>query len=645
MPSSSTEKVLSIEYIEDGYNTVNTNGLQTEAELFERNYLEFTFSFDFFQNQNNQKKVKPSQTKNYAFETRNRIQRERFVSGEYSVNELSSVDPFLPTTQLARETSVVQEEIANSSEGNQPILQIDYGDPLFDSETLISSGLAHLIADTHNQTLLNNLENSRFYNQAVTLVHNDLACKLNNALDNKSISDINANNCIPSIGDISNVTDESIEVHVNNVEVLNKLSKYTKILETAEKISEKDYKVFFTGEQNQDDLNTFTNTPVYNTASTLRKKIKTNLEKQNKNPLSFTVALSSEDFLSKVQETRPEDEVLSDLRTTVLDITKNPGSEKALIENIVGSTEELLNPLTYQSKIEGDHWLRKNLRAALKQRLLDTKSTNDQAQVPVPAHDFKEKVNFAEPVDINYSHGLDNYLQTLEERVHNKISECPSADLYHMPAKEYNKAYSTCHKVKIKELNQRYPTLTSREKFMVYHAELASLSDQDNLNSLLENKLSTPLYLEDRYDGKILRNTVVGQNIQKNLNLSADLARKVAGERGAFIKTLAEFCSPDCANVLENIQDRHESFVKLRFNEIKEFTHELSPEDEKRLLQPESLTHKLFKKHLESGSKFSSVKEMPQDLVDDVLYKHAEFIGLTDVGNRLPEPLRVLTLK
>ncbi len=214
-----------------------------------------------------------------------------------------------------------------------------------------------------------------------------------------------------------------------------------------------------------------------------------------------------------------------------------------------------------------------------------------------------------------------------------------------MPAEKYNKAYSTSHQIKIKELTGRYPTLTSREKYMVYHAELASLSDQENLNSLLENQLSAPLSLEDRFDGKILRNTVVGQNIQKNLNLSADLARKVASERGAFIKTLAEFCSPDCAKVLENIQERHQSFIKLRFSEIKEFTHELSPEDEKRLLQPESLTHKLFEKHLESGSKFSSINYLPYELVDDVLYKQAKILGLTDVGNKLPSPSRLITLQ
>ena len=150
--------------------------------------------------------------------------------------------------------SDVQYEIDNSSKENQPILQIDSGDPLIDSETLVASGLANLIANAHNQTLLNNLTNSPFYNEAAALVHNDLASKLNIALDNnhisdinENISDINYNKSIPSISEISNISEQSIEVHVNNLEVLNKLSEYITILESANNISEKnyDYKVFF----------------------------------------------------------------------------------------------------------------------------------------------------------------------------------------------------------------------------------------------------------------------------------------------------------------------------------------------------------------------------------------------------------------
>ncbi len=320
--------------------------------------------------------------------------------------------------------SDVQDEIDNSSEGNQPILQIDCGDPRIDSENLVASCLANLIANAHNQTLLNNLTKSRYYNDASALIHNDLASKLNIALENNSISGIKDNNSISSISEISNISEQYIEVHVNNVEVLNKLSEYIKILESANNISEKDYKVSFTGENNEKDLNTFTNNPIYNRAPILRSKIKKNLENQNNNPLSFTVALSSEDVLSKVQQTHSENQVISHLSATILDITENQGSEKTLIDNLIGSTDKPLKPLTYESQIDGDHWLRKNSRAALKQRLLDTKPSNDQArcvELPIPVHVAKETVNFAEPEDINYSQGLDTYLNTIEKRVHEGI--------------------------------------------------------------------------------------------------------------------------------------------------------------------------------------------------------------------------------
>ena len=66
------------------------------------------------------------------------------------------------------------------------------------------------------------------------LIYDNIAEKLNTAVDNNTIS---------------SVDNQDFEVYMNNTEVLNKLSKYVKILETAEKISGKEYKVFFTGEK------------------------------------------------------------------------------------------------------------------------------------------------------------------------------------------------------------------------------------------------------------------------------------------------------------------------------------------------------------------------------------------------------------
>lgn len=568
IPTSRVEIVQSVEETPP-----NANVFQTEADFYNATFnWGVSFEFTYSKDPNSTKvKVKPSETQNYAFQTRNRIQKERyFPKGDVldTQKESLSIDPFLPTHQLFREMSNVKQEFCDPIQANQPILEIPPENLALDSENLVVSGLANLIANAHNTGLLNKLLESPHYNQAASLVHDNIASELNLELEKNTSSSANTQN---------------FEIYMNNTEILNKLSEYVKILETAENISEKEYKVHFTGDKNDTDLNSFGNNPIYSRAQGLRNKIKRNLENQNDNPLSFTVALTSENILSKVQAIEPEKNVMSTLTSTVLDLTEKQNSEKNIIEGLVGSTEESVRPLTYESRIDGDHWLRKNLRAALKQRLLTTKASNDQArsvELPIPAHVAKETVDFAEPDNINYSNGLEIFLKTMEGRVHDKINNCSPSQLYNMPAEAYNKAYSTSHQVKLKELNERYPTLTSREKYMVFHAELALLSDQENLDSFLENQLSPPVSLEDQFNGKVLRNTIVGQNIKKNLNLSADAVRKVAGERGAFIKTLAEFCSPNGAKVLQNIKSRHECFVKLRFSEIAEFTHDLSLAEE-----------------------------------------------------------------
>ena len=410
--------------------------------------------------------------------------------------------------------------------------------------------LSQTLIIKNNKKLLSELIEYLYFNEAASLVHQEIADNLNMEIDENTLSRFDTQNL------------EVYKVYMTNTKTLNKLSEYVKSLETAHYLSEAGYKVSFTGAINEKDLNSFGNNIIYCRAPGLRNKIKKNVENQNNNPLSFsfTVALSSDDILSKVQVVESEKSVISALTETVFNITEKQNSEKDIIQGLVGSTEQLLKPLTYESRIDGDHWLRKNIRTPLKQRLLNTKAGKDQGrcvEVPIPTHIAKETVNFAEPEDINYGKGLDTFLNTLEKRVHDKINNCSSSQLYNVAPEIYNKAYSFSHQRRLKELNQRYPTLTSREKYMVYHAELAFLSDQESLDSLLENQLSPPFFLEDQFNVKLLRNTVVGQNIQKSINLSADVASKVAGERGAFIKTLAEFCSPDGGKELQNIKDRH----------------------------------------------------------------------------------------
>ena len=114
----------------------------------------------------------------------------------------------------------------------------------------------------------------------------------------------------------------------------------------------------------------------------------------------------------------------------------------------------------------------------------------------------------------------------------------------YVSVEKYQEAYTECFDAKVLEMCEKFPDYTEREKLMIYHAHVARIADQQDLENFQENHIST----------STLKKSVLGPDVQININLCADLLRRNAPQRGSFIKTLAEFCSPECAEVINSIQ-------------------------------------------------------------------------------------------
>ncbi len=100
---------------------------QTEADLYDATFgWGLTFEFTYYKDPDSTKvKVKPSEIQSYAFQTRKRIQKERYIpkgEGQDVQKEFISIAPFLPTHQLFREMSQIEQKICDSNQDNKPIL-------------------------------------------------------------------------------------------------------------------------------------------------------------------------------------------------------------------------------------------------------------------------------------------------------------------------------------------------------------------------------------------------------------------------------------------------------------------------------------------------------------------------------------------
>jgi hypothetical protein len=258
--------------------------------------------------------------------------------------------------------------------------------------------------------------------------------------------------------------------------------------------------------------------------------------------------------------------------------------------------------------------------------LLHTDAKRDKSlsvELPIELHKLKEKfTNFQEPTNFSYSHGLTEFLTEVINSIYEVLKNTTPSQRRYVSMEKYQTAYSVCFKAKIQEMKHRYPQFTEREKLMVYHAQVACIADQHDLEKFLENLIST----------FTLEKGVLGIYFKENQTSAAEVLKLNALQRGSFIKTLAEVCSPECAAVLASIQEQHKYLVQSNFVQIDAITHPLSERGE--LFNPISITKDLFPNSYNTES--GKVESLNQQEIDQVLYAQSCYMGFTNIGNGLP---------
>lgn len=376
------------------------------------------------------------------------------------------------------------------------------------------------------------------------------------------------------------------------------------------------------------------------------------MEKLNNNLPTFTRAVSSEDVLNIVQQKYVSQESLTALTGVVQEIDEKPNIKTEVVKEFLGETTKTVKTLTYNGSIDCDHWLRQYFRTVFGQRLLHTSAKNDCArgvELPPGVHVQKERMSFREPLEnFNYTNGIYEFLDILENRTHEIFDNCTPSDLQNVPSKYYKRGYTQCHQEITSYLNKEYSELTSVEKFMVFHAKVCHLSNEVNIENFLENQCSPLFPLDDKFDDKMLRESVVGQALIKNTNLTADFTRQIVEKRGAFVNTLIEISSPECRKILTNLQESHKLFLQWRFDEIGNLSHKLTSVENQNLLSPKSLTFDQLSNFVENTfdhTQYRSLRDWPTEIIHQALYKYANHLGLTDIGGGLPTHIKILNLQ
>ena len=144
----------------------------------------------------------------------------------------------------------------------------------------------------------------------------------------------------------------------------------------------------------------------------------------------------------------PEENRLSTFTKVVNDIRNKPYWKEAILENLVGDQKTIIDSITYGDKHEADHFLRKYLRTAFGQRLLNTDSKNDKAlsvELPQVLHNLKEKfTNFREPAEFTYNDGLTKFLKEILSTIHEGLTNTTPAQRRYVSVKTYQAAYTEC---------------------------------------------------------------------------------------------------------------------------------------------------------------------------------------------------------
>ena len=135
--------------------------------------------------------------------------------------------------------------------------------------------------------------------------------------------------------------------------------------------------------------------------------VKKEIAKENKDLPTYIVAFAPEEILDKfpTDNTQLLAKKLYEVTSKVKDGSQS--KEKAeILDQYLGSNANIIRkiePVTYESEIDGDHPINKHLREGFQQRYLPTRANEDSAKcvdLPIKMHSTKTtNVDFAEPKD------------------------------------------------------------------------------------------------------------------------------------------------------------------------------------------------------------------------------------------------------
>lgn len=165
------------------------------------------------------------------------------------------------------------------------------------------------------------------------------------------------------------------------------------------------------------------------------------------------------------------------------------------MNDLLKPEKKAVETLTRTSAIDADHSLRKEVRTALGQRLLNTDLKDDKAmsvELPVKLHNLKESfTNFREAENFSYDKGLNEFLKGILKSIHEGLDNCSPEQLHYIPVEDYKEAYTECFDAKIKEMDERYSNISERERFIIYHAQIVRNADQQDLDTFIRNHMGT----------------------------------------------------------------------------------------------------------------------------------------------------------
>lgn len=238
--------------------------------------------------------LRPSETVYYAFSTRNRIQR-----GD------SKSDPFLPRNQLGRdilgeETKQLEHRISEAvSVENE---NLETAEDLKQITNTAVYGLAEMVANGYNKNLLNEYSRSPYFNKALDVVAKDLAVDLGSNATKRISKGESLFKDFPGV--FHDTENQKLSVYLEDPRVVDKIGFCIKGLEVADRISQPDYKVTYTGEKSKSHFCSFGQAGVYNKQQSQRTKVKTDLAAINEKyeSDSFKEALSPEAIIEKVSD-------------------------------------------------------------------------------------------------------------------------------------------------------------------------------------------------------------------------------------------------------------------------------------------------------------------------------------------------------